>query len=65
LGTGVDFYAMMLQKYTITYLDEHESIIRTDEVLFKDSASVPSYEVNAPYTPKNPEQKFDGWEIIS
>ena len=54
---------MMFNKYTITYKDENGSIIKTDEILFKENDSIPPYEVDAAYTPKNPEQKFAGWEI--
>jgi hypothetical protein len=32
----MSFYAMIFNKYTITYLDENGAVIQTDEVLFKE-----------------------------
>jgi hypothetical protein len=31
----VDFYAMIFNNYTITYLDENGTVIHTDELFFK------------------------------
>ena len=57
LTNEVSFYAMIFKKYTVTYLDENQSVIKTDEVLF--SGQVPSYTIEQPYSPKNPDQKFE------
>ena len=64
LWDTVTFYARIFTQYTVTYLDENWSVIKTEEILSLNWGEQP-YKVNASYTPKSPDQKFDGWKIES
>lgn len=65
-GTEVHFYAMLFKSYIVTYRDDHNAIINTDEFLYRaDAATAPtwSYRVNTSFTPGVNTQHFDGWKV--
>ena len=65
-GTEIHFYAMLFKSYIVTYRDDHNAIINTDELLYRaDAATAPtwSYRINTSFTPGVNTQHFDGWKV--
>ena len=65
-GTEIHFYAMLFKSYIVTYRDDHNAIINTDEFLYRaDAATAPtwSYRINTSFTPGVNTQHFDGWKV--
>ena len=56
----LDLYALIFNKYTITYLDEDEAVYTTEELIFKEDEKVfENYEIYKDYTPKKQNANFE------
>ena len=74
-GDHLDYYAMMFKSYHVSYLDELEVTIYTDEVLYKKGDENIPYTFQFAYTPyyvtgsdEEDETKaanFDGWKQVA
>ena len=61
----VIYYAVLVKKYTIDYLDENNVSLGSHEIVFRaDSTTTEySYTVNKAYTPQDNEHDFEGWFV--
>lgn len=62
-GDTIDFYAMIFYAYRVTYLDQVGAAIESQTLYSLDSAAI-SYKVDHEYTPKDQDEKFEGWKIV-
>lgn len=62
-GSVLNIYAIILNAYQISYLDELNTVIKSDVIFSKTTESSVDYTVNMSYTPKEQEQNFDGWQV--
>ena len=56
----VKFYAMIFNTYSVSFLNEENATLQGEALIFK-AGTYADYIVNVPYTPIDPEAKFDGW----
>ncbi len=63
-GDVINIYGMIFKTYSIIYIDEDNSAIKGDAIIFK-SGTQPQYEVNMTYTPRNQDDKFLGWYVFN
>ena len=72
-GKELKLYAMIFESYHISYIDENEVVIYTDEVLYKKGDTNVPYTVQFAYTPyyvtggddeDDNAASFDGWKRI-
>ena len=61
-GTSkIKVYAMLFRVYTITYLDEQNISIGSDELYSLPSVTSVDYQVSKTYNPVDPTKNFEGW----
>ena len=59
----IELYALIFNKYTITYLDEDEAVYTTENLIFKEDGKVfEDYEIYKDYTPKKQNANFEWWK---
>ncbi|MBQ3465371.1 MAG: InlB B-repeat-containing protein [Firmicutes bacterium] len=72
-GKELNLYAMIFESYHISYIDENEVVIYTDEVLYKKGDTNVPYTVQFAYTPyyvtggddeDDNAASFDGWKRV-
>lgn len=63
-GSTLDLYAMVFQLYRATFEDEDGVTITSDTQMFK-AGDTPTYTINVPYTPKDQDAEFQGWNVKS
>ena len=62
--TAICYYAMIFKSATVTYLDEKDAAIKTDNVLFKSGINA-SYTIDCDYTPMQENEEFQGWYRVT
>ncbi len=60
----LDVWAMLLDGYTVTYLDERDVKINEIAVFYTEGNSAP-YTIEQSYIPINQDDNFRGWELVS
>ena len=60
-GDVVKIYAMIFRVFTVSYLDEANISMGSDEIKILTSQSSTSYTVSKNYTPTDPTKNFEGW----
>ncbi|MBQ6221575.1 MAG: InlB B-repeat-containing protein [Solobacterium sp.] len=60
-GDVVNIYAMIFKVFTITYFDEANISMGSDEVKILSNESSGAYTVNKTYIPVDPTKSFEGW----
>lgn len=63
-GSTLDLYAMVFQLYRATFEDEDGVTITSDNQMFK-AGDTPTYTIDVPYTPKEQDAEFQGWNVKS
>ncbi len=56
-----DYYAMVFSMYHVSFCDENNTVIFTDNLLSITGEGV-SYTLNVPYVPHQANQSFEGWQ---
>lgn len=62
-GETVKLYAALVKNFTVTYLDERESSLGTDNVSLLASDTTAPYTVQMGYTPVDDVHNFEGWNV--
>lgn len=62
--TSICYYAMIFTSATVTYLDEKDAAIKTDNILFKSGVNA-SYTIDCDYTPMQENEEFQGWYRVT
>jgi uncharacterized repeat protein (TIGR02543 family) len=60
-GEEWDYYACYFRVYKITYLDEKQVSLGTDELKFLENETSGSYKISKTYSPADPTTNFEGW----
>ena len=60
--TVIKVYAMIFKVFTVTYLDEQNISMGSDEVKVRTSESSGAYTVSKTYVPVDPTKNFEGWQ---
>ena len=60
--TIINVYAMIFKVFTVTYLDEQNISMGSDEVKVRTSESNGAYTVSKTYVPVDPTKNFEGWQ---
>ena len=60
----INYYAMIFSAYNVTYLDELGVTIKTETLYAKGGEAYKDYEVNEPYTPRDQDANFEGWNKL-
>lgn len=60
--TVIKVYAMIFKIFTVTYLDEQNISMGSDEVKVRTSESSGAYTVSKTYVPVDPTKNFEGWQ---
>ena len=61
--TVLNIYPILFTVAKVTYVDENETVLKTDELIFKKGERTGRYQVDMPYIPPNAEQSFQGWQV--
>ena len=61
-GMTVKVWAVILKVFTVTYLDEQDISMGTDELKLLTSETSISYTVSKTYVPTDPTKNFEGWD---
>ncbi|MCR5549893.1 MAG: InlB B-repeat-containing protein, partial [Bacteroidales bacterium] len=62
-GTVVTYYALIYKSFAVTYRDEFNVVLTTDNILIKRDQSSSPYMVNMDYTPADDEHALVGWKV--
>lgn len=60
-GTVVNYYAMILKVWKVTYMDPYGIVLQTDVINVVPDAENEKYTVNYPYMAEDDEHNFEGW----
>ena len=61
-GDVINIYAIVFKVFSVTYLDENEISLGTDDVYLMLGQTSASYKVSKTYTPTDPTKNFEGWK---
>lgn len=62
-GTVVTYYALIYKSFAVSYRDEFNVVLSTDNLLILPSQSNSPYTVNMDYTPADDEHALVGWKV--
>ena len=63
-GDVYNIYPMIFKAYSIQFKDEDNVTIHSDILINKTGEPV-TYEINTPYTPKDQDKEFQGWNVTT
>ena len=66
-GDEFDVYAMLFKQYNVTYLDENDTSLGVQTILFRADTTDTwkNYTVNQSYSPADNDHDFEGWSVKS